>query len=53
MGDHVLSRHLQIQTLQQIMKYTVIVISTAPMLCLYPFVQKYFEQGMMIGSIKG
>jgi len=43
----------QIQTLQQIMKYTVIVISTAPMLCLYPFVQKYFEQGMMIGSIKG
>lgn len=43
----------QMQTLQQILKYTVIVISTAPMLCLYPFVQKYFEQGVMIGSLKG
>jgi len=43
----------QMQTLQQILKYTVIVISTAPMLCLYPFVQKYFQQGMMIGAVKG
>ena len=30
----------QMQTLQQILKYAVIVVSTAPMLCLYPFVQK-------------
>ena len=43
----------QMQTLQQILKYSVIVVSTAPMLCLYPFVQKYFLQGVMIGSIKG
>ena len=43
----------QMQTLQQILKYAVIVVSTAPMLCLYPFVQKYFRQGVMIGSIKG
>lgn len=43
----------QLQTLQQILKYTVIVISTAPMLCLYPFVQKYFQQGMMVGAVKG
>lgn len=43
----------QLQTLQQILKYTVIVVSTAPMLCLYPFVQKYFRQGVMVGSIKG
>ena len=43
----------QMQTLQQILKYTVIVISTVPMLCLYPLVQKYFEQGIMIGSLKG
>lgn len=43
----------QMQTLQQILKYAVIVVSTVPMLCLYPFVQKYFRQGVMIGSIKG
>ena len=43
----------QMQTLQQILKYAVIVVSTAPMLCMYPFVQKYFRQGVMIGSIKG
>ena len=43
----------QMQTLQQILKYAVIVVSTAPMLCLYQFVQKYFRQGVMIGSIKG
>ena len=43
----------QMQTLQQILKYAVIVVSTAPMLCLYPFLQKYFRQGVMIGSIKG
>ena len=43
----------QMQTLQQILKYAVIDVSTAPMLCLYPFVQKYFRQGVMIGSIKG
>lgn len=43
----------QMQTLQQLLKYAVIVVSTAPMLCLYPFVQKYFRQGVMIGSIKG
>ncbi len=33
-------------------KYTVIVVSTIPILCLYPFLQKYFVKGTMIGSIK-
>lgn len=35
------------------MKYSLIVISTAPLLIVYPFVQKYFEKGVMIGSVKG
>jgi putative aldouronate transport system permease protein len=35
------------------MKYAVIMVSTIPIMCLYPFVQKYFIKGMMIGSIKG
>ena len=35
------------------MKYAVIFIASAPLLCAYPFVQKYFVKGMMIGSLKG
>lgn len=34
-------------------KYAVIVVSTAPMLIVYPFLQKYFAKGVMIGSVKG
>ena len=36
-----------------VMKYALIVISTVPMIILYPFVQKFFEKGVMIGSVKG
>jgi ABC-type glycerol-3-phosphate transport system permease component len=35
------------------MKYSLIVVSTVPMLVLYPFVQKFFEKGVTIGSVKG
>ncbi|ANA78779.1 carbohydrate ABC transporter permease [Paenibacillus glucanolyticus] len=34
-------------------KYGVIIVSTLPILLIYPFMQKYFEKGVMIGSIKG
>lgn len=33
-------------------QYATIVIATLPILCLYPFMQKYFEKGVMIGSVK-
>ena len=36
-----------------VMKYALIVVSAVPMLILYPFVQKFFEKGVMIGSVKG
>ena len=36
-----------------LMKYSLIVVSSAPILCAYPFVQKYCEKGVMIGSVKG
>lgn len=35
------------------LKYCVIIISTVPMMILYPFIQKHFTKGVMIGSIKG
>ena len=41
------------QGLADLLKYSLIVISTAPILCIYPFFQKYFVKGVMIGSIKG
>lgn len=35
------------------LKYAVIVIATLPILCIYPFLQKYFVKGVMIGAVKG
>lgn len=36
-----------------LMKYALIVVASAPIMCIYPFIQKYFVQGVMIGSLKG
>lgn len=35
------------------LKYAVIVVASAPLLIIYPFIQKYFEKGVMLGSVKG
>ncbi len=34
-------------------KYAVIVVSSLPIMCVYPFLQKYFTKGVMIGAVKG
>lgn len=39
--------------LKELVKYAVIIVSSLPVLILYPFLQKYFDQGVMIGSVKG
>jgi putative aldouronate transport system permease protein len=39
--------------LAALIKYCIIFVSAAPMLILYPFLQKYFVQGMLIGAVKG
>ena len=36
-----------------LIKYGAIVVSSLPIMCMYPFVQKYFNQGVMIGAVKG
>ena len=43
----------KMQGMADLMKYSLIVISSAPVMCLYPLVQRYFIQGVMIGSLKG
>lgn len=35
------------------LKFAVIIVSTVPVLCIYPFIQKYFEKGVMLGAVKG
>ena len=41
----------ELRRLSDMMKYAAIVISTLPIMCLYPFLQKYFNKGVMIGAI--
>lgn len=41
------------QGMSNLLKYAVIVVSSVPLLVLYPFVQKYFVKGIMIGAVKG
>lgn len=39
--------------LSQMLQYSTIIISSLPLMILYPFIQKYFVKGVMIGSVKG
>lgn len=41
------------EMLSETIKYAVIVVATLPILCLYPFLQKYFVKGVMVGALKG
>ncbi|CAN7432492.1 carbohydrate ABC transporter permease [Paenibacillus sp. LjRoot56] len=41
------------QGLKELLKYSLIVVASAPVLMLYPFVQKHFVKGLLIGSLKG
>lgn len=42
-----------ISTIYVTLKYCIIVVSSAPLFCVYPFVQKHFQKGVMVGSVKG
>lgn len=45
-GDFVMTRYAQLT------KYAIIVVVSTPIIILYPFLQKYFEKGVMMGSVK-
>lgn len=44
---------ISLEERRNVMKYAVIIVSSLPVMILYPFVQKYFIKGIMIGAIKG
>ena len=39
--------------LAELLKYATIIISSLPLIVMYPFFQKYFDSGIMVGSVKG
>lgn len=47
------SAAVEAKQMADLIKYAVIVVSSAPIMCMYPFVQKYFNQGVMLGAVKG
>lgn len=42
-----------VNSIAETIKYAVIVVSTVPILCVYPFLQKYFAKGALVGAVKG
>lgn len=48
-----INSQLHKQYLSELLKYSLIVVSSLPLLVIYPFLQKYFIKGTMIGSVKG
>ena len=49
--DMVSGADSQVQ-ISETLKYAVIVVSTLPILCIYPFLQRFFEKGIMVGAVK-
>lgn len=45
--------YAELNKLTEMIKFSSIVVAAVPMLVIYPFVQKYFEQGLMTGAVKG
>ncbi len=43
----------EVDQYRELLKYCTIVVSTAPIMCIYPFLQKYFVRGVYVGSLKG
>ena len=53
MDESMLEEMLRRERYANLIKYGIIVVASVPMLCVYPFVQKYFAKGVMLGSTKG
>ena len=47
------TKQLEKQQTRYLLQYTTIVVGTVPVMLLYPFIQRYFVTGMMVGAVKG
>jgi putative aldouronate transport system permease protein len=52
-NDMVLDIQIDRNDISRTIRYATIMVSTLPIICVYPFLQKYFVKGVMIGAIKG
>ena len=41
------------KAVEETLKYATIIVATVPVLCIYPFLQKYFDKGVLVGALKG
>lgn len=53
MGETVGENDLETQLLYEALKYAIIVVSAVPLLVIYPMIQRFFQKGIMMGSLKG
>lgn len=53
MNEQAATQTEDVAGLAESIKYAVMVVSTVPILCVYPFIQRYFVKGVMIGAVKG
>ena len=51
--DTSMEQMIQIMQEKQLMKYAVVVVASIPLVIIYPFVQKFFVKGIMVGAVKG
>ena len=50
---NIANQKTDLEKLREGMKYSLIVVASVPMLVLYPFLQKFFTKGVMVGALKG
>jgi putative aldouronate transport system permease protein len=51
--EEFLAQKRRLDALREMMKYSLIIISSLPVLILYPFIQRHFVKGVTVGSLKG
>ena len=47
------AKQIKVDDYAETIKYSTIILTTVPVLCIYPFLQRFFVKGVMIGAVKG
>jgi ABC-type glycerol-3-phosphate transport system permease component len=51
--EEFIAERRRLEALREMMKYSLIIIASLPVLVLYPFIQRHFVKGVTVGSLKG